>query len=89
MSFESDESIKIRIDKHTQTHFFGEVPHQFRKNYTPEKQTTSLKKQRLAENIDPRFKYYSHLNDSESELMSNNEIKINNFLKKSMSLFLI
>ena len=90
MSFESEESIKTRVDKHTQTHFFGEVPHQFKKNYPPEKQiTTSLKKMRLAENIDPRFKYYSYFNDSESELMNNTEIKINNFLKKSKSILKI
>ena len=83
MSIESEESIRISVDKQTQTHFFGEVPHQFKKNYSPEKQTVSLKKARLANNIDARFKYYSCINDSEIRLMNSHEIKINDFLKKS------
>ena len=85
-SFDSKKSYHpVLRDKKSQTHYFGEVPHQFKRDYSKLKliATTSLKKQRLAENIDPRFKYYYYFKDSDSDLMNSLEDKINEFLKKS------
>ena len=87
MSFESEFDSPVLHQKQTQTHFFGEVPHRFEKKKLTQNPTTSLKQQRLAENIDPRFRYYHYFTDSQSEMMSNTEKRINDFLKKSIIIF--
>ena len=86
MSFESnaDESIsKLVVDKATQTHFFGDVPHQYDKNAFKKVSAPFLKKQRLIENTDPRFSHFAYVTESNMDLMTRNEVKIHDFLKNS------
>lgn len=88
MYSESDELEPFIADRATQTHFFGEVPHQYKKAPYKKISTPFLKKQRLIDNIDPRFRHLSYLTESQVNLMNSTEIKVQVFLKKSKRIFL-